>query len=171
MALIRLPPFSPMPRRNLESRSGGGHLAEMHFCFLLVQDSPVSLPSLPLFPLLFAALFILLHLTASTAPSYFRRPSLSVPPRHAILSASRGAPTPPGILRVQSAPTSRRVALLFSIRSSYMPPTTDCQENATNLPHGFSFSSSSPVTVPPSPATYTTRRCLDGLTTRGPAPR
>lgn len=32
--------------RNLESRSVDGHLAAMHFCFLPVQDSPVSLPPL-----------------------------------------------------------------------------------------------------------------------------
>lgn len=40
-----------MLARNLESRSVDGHLAAMHFCFLPVQDSPVSLPS-PLSPLL-----------------------------------------------------------------------------------------------------------------------
>lgn len=103
--------------RNLESRSVDGHLAAMHFCFLPVQDSPVSLPplvpsSLPSSPS--KPCILSLHLPVQPLARHSFCITL-LPPSPSLL------PSPP--LFQQRARTS---ALVFSIRSSYMPPTTDC---------------------------------------------
>lgn len=66
-----------MLARNLESRSVDGHLAAMHFCFLPVQDSPVSLPS-PLSPLLSRS--VPSHRPSSHPPSSNHPSNLSFSP-------------------------------------------------------------------------------------------
>lgn len=118
--------------RNLESRSVDGHLAAMHFCFLPVQDSPVSLP--PLVP--------------SSPPSSPSKPcilSLHLPAqplaRHSfcITLLSPLSPFPsPFVSPFPAACSNIGAGVLhpFVLYASYH--RLPARENAGNLPRSFS---------------------------------